>query len=221
MYMDKKKIIVNKTARYFVLGEISDQVKEIWFVCHGYSQLANYFLKKFEALNSPDILIVAPEGLHRFYMQGASGRVAASWMTKEDREDDIRDYVSYLDSVYKEVLSQLKNKKALINILGFSQGAATVCRWLAMGNIHADKLILWAGAFPDDLDLKVNKKIFDELKVYFVLGDKDEYINEEQANEHVSRLEGQLNFEIVRFKGGHEIHQETLKKIADGLTSAI
>lgn len=213
--MDKRKIIVNKTARYFILGAISDQIEEVWFVCHGYAQLANYFLKNFEVINNSRTLIIAPEGLHRFYMQGVSGRVTASWMTKEDREDDIKDYVAYLDAIYTEIVPQLKNKKLKVNVLGFSQGTATVCRWITIGNIHADNLILWAGAFPDDLDLKLNKEIFDKLKIYFVLGDQDQYISEEQAKEHMLMLErNQLKFEIVRFKGTHEIHQETLKQLA-------
>jgi predicted esterase len=219
--MNKHKIAVKKTARYFILGNVSEQVKQIWFVCHGYAQLASYFLKKFESLQNPEILIVAPEGLNRFYIEGVSGRVAASWMTKEDREDEIRDYVAYLDAVYEELSSQLRSKNIIVNVLGFSQGTATVCRWLALGNIKADNLILWAGPFPDDLDLEENKKLFDKSKIYFVLGDNDPYISEEKVQEHVGMLKGKLNFEVLRFEGGHEINQEALKKIADELTSAI
>ena len=40
--------------------------------------------------------IIAPQGLHKFYLEGTSGRVGASWMTKENREDDIKNYLVYL-----------------------------------------------------------------------------------------------------------------------------
>jgi hypothetical protein len=91
--MVKKNIIVTKTARYFISGEPSESIEQVWFVCHGYAQLANYFIRNFEILNDGKNLIIAPEGLNRFYWKGFSDRVVASWMTKEDREDDIKDYL--------------------------------------------------------------------------------------------------------------------------------
>ena len=66
-FMTKKEIITEKTGRYFILGTPSDKIKEIWFVCHGYGQLSNSFLKDFEIINNDENLFVAPEGLHRFY----------------------------------------------------------------------------------------------------------------------------------------------------------
>jgi predicted esterase len=212
--MEQKKITVSKTARYFVLGEISEKIEQVWFVCHGYAQLANYFLKNFESLNDQKTLVIAPEGLHRFYWEGVAGRVVASWMTKEDREDDILDYVNYLNSVYSEVISQLQNRKLKINVLGFSQGASTVCRWLASKKSHADNLVLWTGAFPSDLNLELNKKIFDDLKIYFVMGDKDQFITEDQVQDHIKLLQkNNLKFETVRFIGGHEINKDALKEL--------
>src|SRR3989344_4462325 len=132
--MQQKNIVIPKTARYFILNELSEKIEQVWFVCHGYAQLANYFINNFDELDKSKNLIIAPEGLHRFYWKGFSERVVASWMTKEDRESDIEDYVNYLNVVYDEVISSIKNKNVKINILGFSQGTATVCRWLANDN---------------------------------------------------------------------------------------
>src|ERR1051325_8249497 len=121
--MIKKSIRIEKTARYFILGDAG--ASSVWCVCHGYAQLASYFIKNFEPLNNGDNMIVAPEGLHRFYWQGYSGRVVASWMTKEDRLDDINDYVNFLDEVHNDVMKEFKGKKVKVNVLGFSQGVAT------------------------------------------------------------------------------------------------
>lgn len=140
--MQQKNISITKTARYFILGDASDEIEQIWFVCHGYAQLANYFIKNFEVLDNGKNLIVAPEGLSRFYWKGFSDRVVASWMTREDRESDIEDYINFLNSVYTEVCSSLKNKNVRINVLGFSQGTATVCRWVASGKVKVDNFIL-------------------------------------------------------------------------------
>ena len=155
--MIQKNIVVQKTARYFVQGEVTDQTEEVWFVCHGYGQLAKYFLKKFEILNDGKKLVVAPEALNRFYWQGFSGRVGASWMTKEDRLEEIDDYTNYLDSVFQEVLSEFNGREVRINILGFSQATATVCRWVASKKPEITNLILWAGAFPHDLNYEKDK----------------------------------------------------------------
>ncbi|MCW3086458.1 MAG: phospholipase/carboxylesterase [Bacteroidetes bacterium] len=213
--MKQKNIIIPKTARYFTLGEVSGQTETIWFVCHGYGQLANYFIQNFHALDLTKNLVIAPEGLHRFYWEKFSGRVVASWMTKEDRNEDITDYVNYLDAVYTEVLSELKDKKVKINVLGFSQGTATVCRWLANGKSTADVLLLWAGAFPADLDFGLSKTIFDRLKTVMIVGDADEFITEEEVKKQQEFLDQhRVKYELIRFHGKHEIPEETLMKIS-------
>lgn len=214
--MQQKKISVPKTARYFVLGEPTADITTIWFVCHGYGQLANYFLRHFECLETKQTLVVAPEGLHRFYWEKFSGRVVASWMTKEDREDDITDYVNYLDLLYEEVLASMKNKKVKIVVLGFSQGTATVCRWIANGRSHVDELILWAGTVPGDVEFPDGA--VKQLKTYFVAGDADEFIKEDQVTECRDLLANKkLPVEIIRFEGKHELHEPTLVKLAVSL----
>ncbi len=216
--MQQKNIVIPKTARYFILNEPSEQIEQVWFVCHGYAQLANYFINNFDELDKNKNLIVAPEGLHRFYWKGFSERVVASWMTKEDRESDILDYVNYLNVVYQEVIASLKNKNVKINVLGFSQGTATVCRWLASSKVKADNLILWAGAFPNDMNWKQNKTVFDKMKTFIVVGDTDEFINEEEVLKHVDLLKkNEIAFEFIRFKGKHEINKTTLSALQKSL----
>ncbi len=214
--MQQKNITIPKTARYFVLGEPSEEITTLWFVCHGYGQLANYFIRNFEVLESKNTLIVAPEGLHRFYWEKFSGRVVASWMTKENREDDIIDYVNYLDLLYQEVLGSLKNKNVKIIVFGFSQGVATVCRWIANKKSPVHHLVLWAGSLPQDLDFP--QDLTTSFKTYFVAGDADEFIKEDQVAAYEQLLhEKKLSIEIIRFQGRHEIHEPTLRELAKRL----
>ena len=123
--MKELSLQFNYRARYFKLGDIS-KAKQIWFVIHGYGQLAQYFIKKFESLIRKDICIIAPEGLSRFYLEdiptrvaGGSNRVGATWMTKENREMDIENYINYLQSIYDLELNKIN--KAHVTLLGFSQ----------------------------------------------------------------------------------------------------
>ncbi|WP_261990367.1 hypothetical protein [Hymenobacter sp. BT188] len=63
------RLTVARTARYYQLGELTERTRHIWFVCHGYGQLAAYFIRHFAVLTEAnDTVIIAPEGLSRFYL---------------------------------------------------------------------------------------------------------------------------------------------------------
>ncbi len=106
----KNTIQVNKSANFVTHGN-PNTAKIIVFALHGYGQLAEFFVRKFNVLNETDYFIVAPEGLHRFYLKGASGRVGASWMTKQERQSDINDYINYLDDVWLKINSEYNFEK--------------------------------------------------------------------------------------------------------------
>src|ERR1019366_4806806 len=109
-------IPVQKTARYYTLGQIGPEITDVWFACHGYGQLASDFAAEFECIEAPERLIVVPEALSRFYvpagpgLHGPDAKVGATWMTREDRESEIADYVSYLDELYGEIMKGLDAK---------------------------------------------------------------------------------------------------------------
>lgn len=209
--MLEKHITISKTARYFLLGDPSGEIDRVWFVCHGYGQLASYFLKNFEVLDNGKNLIVAPEGLHRFYWNGFEGKVVACWMTKEDRLNDISDYVNYLDKVYEEVIASLKNRNVKITVLGFSQGVATVTRWLTMGKAKPEKLILWAGIFPPDLKFDPDQNIFNQMDTRMVVGMKDPFLKEIDLDEYEKVLKNTgIKYQLIRFDGKHEIEPSVL-----------
>jgi predicted esterase len=211
--IEKKKIQIRKTARYFQLGKLGPAVREVWFICHGYGQLASYFLRHFEPIAAEDILLIGCEGQHRFYLQGASGRVGASWMTKEERLDDIDNYIEYLDSIFLEVKGAL-SPEVKICAFGFSQGAATVCRWLAGGCTQIDRLILWAGAFPPDIDLGLQEEKFRKTRITLVVGDADELVPASSRDLLQAQFtEAGLDFDRISFAGGHELHAETLRRL--------
>lgn len=208
--MLKKTISINKTARYFQLGEFTDKTTNVIIACHGYGQLANYFLKWFEPFELRNTVIIAPEGLSRFYWNGFSGKVVASWMTKEDREDDINDYINYLD----EVISQLNlDPKITISALGFSQGGATITRWVARSKHTFQNLILWAAVFPEDIKIEtIGKKVKSSVEILF--GDNDQFYSIDQINlikENLISTGSFLNFHI--FNGDHKIYSEPLNNL--------
>lgn len=212
--MIKQNISVLKTARYYLSQEISDKIKSIWFVLHGYGQLAEEFIGNFNSISNESTLIIAPEALNRFYWKGLGGRIGATWMTKEERLNEIKDYINFLNMVYCEVLQNLSNNQIKITVLGFSQGTATACRWAVESKIKIDKLILWGGTIPPDIDLETFGKIIEASNLTIVIGDKDEFTNENQVEQEIKRLdECKLIYQIIRFKGKHEILPQILRQI--------
>lgn len=212
------KISFEYSARFHTLGQVSEDIEQLWFVCHGHGQLAKYFIRKFEALNDGKTLVVAPEGLSRYYLEGFTGRVGATWMTKEDRLADIENYLTYLDRVFNSIKSQLK-PNVQVNLLGFSQGAATISRFATQTDVQFDKLILWAGIFPPDLPPLESTEKLKAKKVYWVYGTEDQYLSTGVMEEQEA-LANRLKVEpsIKSFKGEHELSNAVLLEIAQEST---
>jgi predicted esterase len=200
-------------AVFYQTSTITSQTKEVLFVLHGYGQLPEYFIRKFKTIADDNTVIVAPGGLSRFYLDGFSGRVGSTWMTKEERLLDIDNYIKYLDSVAEKVLFNASND-VKITLLGFSQGSATVCRWAEKLKFSFEKLILHSGAFPPDIDFSGLGNKLRNKKVFMLRGTEDEFINEERKQEQKALIEKlNLDVEEIEFEGKHDIHIDSLKKI--------
>lgn len=210
--ISESHIKVIKTARVFFAGNAADvEVDTVVIVLHGYGMLPSYFLRKFEPLSSDKWLFVAPEGLHRFYTQGNSGRVGASWMTKEDRLTDIADNNKYLDQIM-DIPAVAGAKKRVL--LGFSQGTATAVRYYCQSKTTFDHVILWAGVFPPDLSLPENVGRLNETKLEIVIGRQDEYITNEEVNQVYDLLRtANVMCNVIWFEGGHVIDTEVLESV--------
>jgi predicted esterase len=214
MEIETQSVGFQFNARYYKLGEIHSDTKEVWWVLHGYGQLAQYFIQKFKPLNEKGICVIAPEGLSRFYLQGNQGRVGATWMTQENRLMDIENYITYLNFIHKKEIGQRHFKTTL---LGFSQGAATLMRWAMNNQVQFDRLILWAGLFPPDIDFTKGAELLKGKEVIEVLGKQDEFITADRIQE-MMKLNMQLNINpvILEFDGKHELKEEVLLKIVEG-----
>ena len=206
---------VVRTARYYQLGELSAATRRVWVVAHGYGQLAMYFIRHFAFLAEadPSLVIIAPEGLSRFYLQGTGGRVGATWMTREDRLTEIDDYVAYLNQLSESILSQ-SAPQVTVTVLGFSQGAATVCRWLTQASFRPVHLVLWAGAFPPDMDFTKASDLLQGLPVTLVCGTEDEFVSEEALQKQLRFFqEMQIEPRLIRFEGKHALNATALAQL--------
>jgi predicted esterase len=217
--IQERHIETRRTARYYLHGEIGPHVTDVWFACHGYAQLGADFAKEFDVIAAPHRLIVIPESTSRFYVTESTGfhgpdtKVGATWMTREDRETDIADYVGYLDTLHDAIMPRV-SRDARVTVLGFSQGGATANRWLTRGASRADRLIMWGSLMPQDADLERAAEYFRTTELVIVYGTRDQYA----STGVIESLERQLRdsripYRVVTFDGGHRMDRGTLVKL--------
>ncbi|MGH7656893.1 MAG: alpha/beta hydrolase, partial [Gemmatimonadales bacterium] len=180
--------------------------------CHGYGQLAEPFLGFLAPAMVPGRVVIAPEALSRFYLDSGTGRVGASWMTREARSREIEDYVAFLDEVRAAVLGG--NTSTATLILGFSQGAATAFRWAVRTSTPPSKLVLWAGGVPPDEKDDAVRAALAETAIVLVTGEADKYATPAAVREDAARLTRLgLEVRVEVFDGGHRLDKKTLGRI--------
>lgn len=205
---------VPRTARVATLGP-PDTAEVWWVVLHGYGQLAADFIEAFSPIVTPHRCVVAPEGLSRFYMDGLEEhrQVGASWMTTEAREDEIDDYLRFLDMTVRALSDE---PPASIRLLGFSQGAATASRWALLGDTTVDRLILWGGALAYDLNLTAHADTLRALDLTLVAGTNDQHLTPKRRAAVGRRLQAHdVPLSLHTFEGGHRIDSSALQAITD------
>jgi predicted esterase len=212
-------IEVPRTARYYVAGGGEAPPDECWVVLHGYGQLAGRFVRHFAPLAGPARVVVAPEALSRFYLEGtgrthAAARVGATWMTREDRLHEIADQRRYLDRVCDDALARWPGVAPRLVVVGFSQGAATAVRWAAAATRPIARIVAWAGTLPQELDAPAAAALDGRLTM--LAGLHDEVTPPERVREELARLETLGLVAPVRwYEGGHRIDAAVLREIAD------
>ena len=197
------RLTVSRSARCYTQGGAAPT--EAWLLLHGYGQLASRFLRGFESVATPTRLVVAPEGLSRFYLEAGAGKVGASWMTREDRASEITDYLGYLAQVRRELIPQVP-----LTVLGFSQGVATAARYAVASTPAPVRLICWGGLVPEE----IAPKRLGAIRVTLVVGEREEWAPPAAVEAQAATLRAAgVVAEVLRFNGGHEIRPEVVARL--------
>src|SRR2546423_12277371 len=185
---EQRHLNVPRSARYAILGSATADLSEVWFVCHGHGQLAARFLSRFLPLEREDRLFIAPEALSRYYLaphkvgpHPPGTPVGASWMTSEDRDAEMDDYIGYLDLLHDMIFSVVERANVRVWTLGFSQGVSTVARWVAKGKVDPQRVVLCSGMLPAELDERGATPLAAHAPLTITYGDSDEFAPSEPA----------------------------------------
>jgi len=213
--MQKIDFKTQKTASVYTIGRLSEHTQEIWYCLHGYGQRADYFANNFKSISTERRFIVLPEGLNRFYLEGFSGKVGATWMTSYERQTEINDYVEYLENLHAYLAPSSKCK---IVVFSFSQGAATASRWLDRTDIKINEWIIWAGTIAIDIDYTLKKEKYTSIHKTVCLGTKDPFFDGKKE-QYLRFLNENLDeYDFLSFEGEHKIKEEPLKQIAEAVS---
>lgn len=217
-----ERFATRRTGRCAVRGpEETSDVRELWIVLHGYGQLASRFVSGLGAIDDGSRLIVAPEALSRFYdartplASHAAAEVGASWMTREDRADEIEDQAHWLDQVLATYRTRVAPAVPL-TVLGFSQGAAAASRWVARGGVVPAHLICWGASLAPELALGAGAPLA-TTRCTVVVGSRDVFVSAEQVAAERARLDdARFTCAFESFAGGHRLDDATLARVAGG-----
>ncbi len=205
-----RSLVVPRHARVGIVGDL-ESATEAWIILHGFGMLSQGILHWFRKAERPGRVLVAPEGLSRFYIE-AKGvrRIGASWMTLEDREHEIEDLLGYLD----RVASGLIGPETTLQLHGFSQGVAAAARWTARRSRPVSRLVCWAGGFPEDVAPEQLKGALGPEPLHLVVGDRDVWVKPEQVEADHARLAAAgVPVVLHRFAGGHRVDDGVLAEL--------
>lgn len=202
-------------APYSTLNELTSSTRHVWIACHGYGQLAERFIKRFDVFDPNEHFIIAPQGLSRFYLKQGYGEVGASWMTREDRETDMENQKSYFEAILIDVFSDHDLSNFNLNLIGFSQGVSMISRMVAHTRLAFDNLILWAGSFPPELTEENFKFVKADAKLKVVLGDQDQFFEPKKFQAEIDKMTAAtgLTPQTIMFEGRHELNREVLHSL--------
>lgn len=219
--MRLETFVTPRTARLALLGPERPDLPELWYVLHGYGELAAPFLERFRVIDDGHRLIVAPEALSRHYWGRIEDRIGkevpigASWMTKEAREEEIADYLRYLDGVHERIIGRLGGALPRVTVLGFSQGGAASARWVASGTVPAHRHVLWGAAMPPELDLVTPDTPLRRVSQVVVVGERDQYATPKVVARENGRLDAAgFPYQFIGFDGGHRLDDDVLRRLA-------
>lgn len=219
------KLPVTRTARWWSANPPESQpCKGTLYALHGYGQLPQFFIRKFQQQVQDGWRVIAPEGAHRFYLQGTEGRVGASWMTKEARLDDIADQLAFLDALRAQTAGSSPGDKNVL--LGFSQGVSTALRWAALGQggIQSwDGLIAHSGVIPPDLKT-LEGDLSGGPSLDVLVGTEDPYIQDQGSRFRTAEAAwtdaggAPDRIRLHTFEGVHDVNPECVGQVLDRLS---
>jgi len=183
---------------------------------HGYAQNADEMLAELQRIPGHDgWTLIAVQALNRFY-RGRTHVTVANWMTRQDRERQIADNVTYVDGAI-DAAAGTREVSALV-YCGFSQGVAMAFRAAALGRRRADAVLALGGDVPPELLGDPSTRF---PHVVLAAGARDDFYTPARMRADADALTGRTErVETVAFDAGHEWH-DAFRRHAAGVLARL
>ena len=177
---------------------------QVLMVLHGWGQNTRSFLRKFAPLKKHNVLVVAPQAPHQFYLDMETRKIGFGWLTAYDRVRGIADVVSGLDAILATVEQEQSMAPTRPFVLGFSQGVSVAYRYAIHGQRDVAGVIACGGDLPPDVEERLPLRV--PFPVLLIHGKGDTVVpwsRSEAADRALRALSYPLETEY--FEGGHDL----------------
>lgn len=128
---EMRTLTIDLTVYYTLLlpRGAHDSPPALLLALHGWGQTAKRFITDFDRLRDRNILVVAPQGPHQFYLDLSTRKIGFNWLTAYDKERAIADINGYLARLLAVLNEEHPYDASRIFLLGFSQGVPMAYRF--------------------------------------------------------------------------------------------
>jgi len=212
-----KTVSYQHTNSYEILFPVTKNTENIWVCFHGLGYLATYFKRYFKKMDAKKNAVIVLQAPSKFYQGVNFKHVGASWLTRIDTAQEMKNNINYIDVVFKN--ESLINDNRVI-LLGYSQGVSIATRYLLHYKKRVKALIMHSGSIPIELN-HLDGELFRKLssRNIHISGTKDEYVTPElilRENEKIKMLFG-TECELHRPDIKHEVDSALLIEISKTL----
>ncbi|WP_339654591.1 esterase [uncultured Maribacter sp.] len=206
-----KNVTYKSANTYETLNVLNKDTKRVWIVFHGIGFLSRFFLKYFNELPVNENYIIAPQAPSKYYLNGEYKYVGASWLTKENTEQEKTNLFNYLDAV---LANENIPKSCELIMFGFSQGVSIALRYLTHSKLQCNKLVLYAGGIPTELT-KYDFQYLANTEIISIIGNSDEYLTPDRLIEEKNKLVKLFGDSVrkINFNGVHEVKKEIINNL--------
>ena len=196
----------------------SSEPPALLMALHGWGQNCRHFMRNFRSLDKRNIMVVAPQAPHQFYLDAETRKVGFNWLTRYERDQSIADLNQYLFGMLEVIQRQEVFDPRRIFVLGFSQGASVAYRFAASGLVYPAGVIACCADLPADVAERLNE--VGRFPVLLAQGRGDDLVPEAKViAARKAFLDAGFVYEDFVYDGGHRITPELVEAVGEWVDS--
>jgi phospholipase/carboxylesterase len=197
----------------------ADTPPALLLILHGWGQTCRTIMRRFAPLRDSNLLLVAPQAPHPFYVSMDPKKVGFTWLTQYERDRAVEEVRQYIRRLMDRLASEELFDPHRVFIAGYSQGVSMAYRLAVSDGIRVAGLIACNGDLPPDVvdALPIGRR----FPVLLVHGNADPLVPITKCDEAMQVL-CEHGFEVDRrlHPGGHELPPRAVRQVGEWILSS-